>query len=434
MVIARAIFLAALLCGAAHAQQASAPAPAPATTTPAEAASVQAILKRSADAVNNPQNVAGSGWQEHADALVKQQMATHGDELKAVQEKGKNIVRQSLDDAAKTYNLPSPVKTEEGKPSLRYRLYVSQSLGDAGLKAVMQMASAHPDMVVSFRGMKPGQTLRAMFDYLESILKTIVQQGDPAPAMEVNPPAFSAGGVDEAPTLEELDKDGHRIAVVRGVIDPEWLSTQVAAHRTGDLGKQGEVYPILEEDMLVKLQTAARNFDYKKWAAKAGKTFWKRARFIDLPHAVQARQRTIDPTVEVQQDIRLPDGKYLAHKGDLINPLKNGVGFHQTVVVFDGTDPAQVAFVAKYVQAHAASKLTLITTGIDRDSGWDGFGALQTSVGRAVYLLNDMFQNTFHIEHTPSLVGANDSQFIVTEIPVDQAAGGSDAQAHAAPR
>ncbi|MHB8742098.1 MAG: TrbC family F-type conjugative pilus assembly protein [Sulfuricaulis sp.] len=428
MVTARALLLALLVCGFAHAQT-----PAPSTASSSANADVDAILKKSAKVINNPKAVVGEGWQEHADALVKEQTKSNGATLQQLQTGAGHTVQNALSDAAKTYHLPGLVKTQS-KPAIHYRLFVSQSLGQGGLTQAMQMASAHPDMVLSFRGMKPGQTLRDLFDTLQPLLKAVAPPGSDTrvPAVEVNPPAFSEAGVTDAPTLEKLDDDGNRVAIVRGVIDPAWLDTQVADKNSGDLGTRGQVFPIVEEDMLVKLQQAAKNFNYTKWAQKAGKTYWKHVPFIDLPHALQARQRTLDPTVEVQQDIRLPDGKYLAHKGDLINPLKQGVGFHQTVVVFDGTDKAQVEFVAKFVKAHASQKLTLITTGIDRTTGWDGFGALQATVGRAVYLLNDMFQNTFHIEHTPSLVGADDHQFIVTEIPVDQ--GGGNAQAHAAPR
>jgi len=145
---------------------------------------------------------------------------------------------------------------------------------------------------------------------------------------------------------------------------------------------------------------------------------------VELPPATQARQRSVDPTIEVKDDIVTPDGQYIAHKGDRFNPLTDGPGFHQTVLVFDGSDAKQVEFVTNFVKANADKKVTLITTGIDRHEGWEGFNQLQNKAGRAVYLLNSVFQDTFHIEHVPSIVSAKDATFIVTEVPVHQGGAG----------
>lgn len=434
MVIVRAALASLLLCAVAHGQSTATPTTPPASQVAAPAANtdVDSILKRSANAVEHAQDVAGSGWQEHADALVKDHLEKNGKTFTQLQGQGQDVMRRALNDAAKKYDLPSIGKQAKPDAWIRYRVYASQSMGDAGLREVFEIAAAHPDMVISFRGMKPGQTLLQLSQSIAAILHKVDPDGKQVPAIEINPKAFSQANVTDAPTLEDMDKEGRRLAVVQGVTDPDWIKGQLADGRKGDLGTRGQVYPVVEEDMLAKIETAAKNFDYQGWADKAGKTYWKHAKFDELPPATQARQRLIDPTVEVKADIVTPDGKYIAHKGDRFNPLKDGPGFHQIVVVFDGTDPKQVAFVEKFVRANAQQKLTLITTGIDRDSGWDGFEALQTSVGRAVYLLNDLFQNTFHIEHVPSVVTANDVAFVVTEVPVDQ--GGGNAQAHATAR
>jgi len=397
--------------------------PAP-VAAPTSDSSVDAILKRSAEAVDHPADVAGGGWQEHADALVKQQVEQNGAAFKDIQKGGSDVLRKALNDAAKEYNLPSLGVKDDKKAAVHYRVYASQSMGDEGLRQVVTMASQHPDMVIAFRGTKPGQTLREMSEFLSKVLHAVSPEGQNLAAIEVNPPAFTIGQVAEVPTLETLDKDGNRIAVVRGVTDPDWLDRQVKADKKGDLGKRGEVFPVVEEDMLAKLQQAAKDFNYHAWADKAGKSYWQKALLIDIPNATTARQRTIDPTIEVKEDIVMPDGQFIAHKGERYNPLTT-VGFHQIVVVFNSTDPAQVEFAAKFVAAHADKKVTLITTQVDREQGWDGFTATQAKIGRAVYLLNDLFQQTYHIEHVPSLVTATDVAFVVTEVPVHQGGAGN---------
>jgi conjugal transfer pilus assembly protein TraW len=423
MVTVRAAALIGMLWSAVAFAQASGPQETP-VAAPTSDASVDGILKRSADAVKHPEAVAGSGWQEHADALVKEQSEKNGKELQQLQQGQQDIVRKALNDASHEYNLPSIAAKDEKDVAVHYRIYASQSMGEGGLRQVMTIAAQHPDLVVSFRGMKPGQTLRDMFDSLAKILHLVSAEGQPIAAMEVNPPVFTAAKVDEAPTLEKLDAKGNQIAIVRGVTDPDWIDKQVKDGKKGDLGKRGEVFPVVEEDMLVKLQAAAKQFDYKKWADKAGQDYWQHAPLVELPAATQARQRTIDPTIEVKEDIVTPDEKFIAHKGERFNPLHD-IGFHQTVVVFDGTDKAQVEFAKKFIAAHSQDKVTLITTAVDREHGWDGYQAMQDQLGRAVYLLNELFQNTFHIEHVPSLISAKDERFVVTEVPVHQGGAGN---------
>jgi len=395
--------------------QAQTQAPTAGTPSP----SVNEILSISAHAKDHPEEVAGSGWQQDAEAKLKAQLEEHGEEIKAIADDGQAVVKQALAKASKEYGIPAlgdKAKTETSKA--KYRMYVSQSMGVEGLKQAMLIGAAHKDLVICFRGMKPGQTLRAMFDELSKIMRSIApNEGDALPQMEVNPPVFSDAKVAEAPTLEKLDDDGHRVAWVRGIIDPAWLDGQVADQKRGDLGARGETYPVVEEDMLEKMQHAAKTFDYDAWAKKAQDQYWKSQPFVSLPTATTARERLIDPTVEVKDDILTPDGKYIAHKGDRFNPLET-LGFHQTVVIFNGTDPNQVDFVKSFVAEHAESKLTLVTTEVDREQGWDGFGLLQQKIGRAVYLMNDLLENTFQIEHVPSLVTARELAFVVTEVPV----------------
>jgi len=82
MVIVRALAGFLLLSVAlVHAQSAppSVPElPAPGAAGPVDP-SMDEILKRSAKSHDDPESVAGQGWQEHADQLIKEQTAQHGE-------------------------------------------------------------------------------------------------------------------------------------------------------------------------------------------------------------------------------------------------------------------------------------------------------------------------------------------------------------------
>jgi len=412
------VLLAAVMC-----------APAGAQTSPASAASVNAAdtaaLQRAADAIDRPEAYAGAGWQQSADAAIKAQQKVNGSTLKAIVDSSPADLRKVLAEAARTMNLPSPVQTPtkpfgaQRKETRTYRLYVSQAMGEGGLREAMAYASGRADTVLVLRGPLEGQTVSQLQRLLAGYVKDAAVNQEPIPNVEVDPTVFTDHHVTSVPTLEKLDASGNVVASVRGVLDPAWIDRKIADGAKGDLGAHGQTYPVTEIDLLEAFQQKAREFDWEKWKTKAAEDYWKKAPFTELPLATTARVRQIDPTVVVPKDIVTPDGKVIARAGETFNPLES-VGFHQTLVIYDATDPLQVAFARKVLAEARGAKVKLITTAVDREKGADGYIDMEIAMKHPVYMLNSAVRDAFHLERVPSTVTATTNRFVVTEVPVHQ--------------
>lgn len=404
--------------GSAYAQQIASPAKA---STSAVADKI--MVERAQAALENPEAVAGSGWQESADATIATEKAARGDQLRAIVDQHPTALQQELDKAAKTLNLPSPVAQKPGiakqAPNVKYRVYLSQSMGESAVREAMMDAVGREDTMLIFRGPNKGQTVNQLQVWLGNMVKERVQKAEPLPNIFVDPTAFSEHDITVVPTVERVDAAGKTIASVRGLFDTAWLGSEVANGAKGDLGSRGQTYPVSEIDLLAAMQEKVKNFDWDAWKQKAAADYWKKAPFTELPRVSQARVREIDPTVVVPKDIIAPNGTVVARAGDTFNPLES-MGFHQKLLIFDATDKAQLEYARKFLKAAAGTRVTLITTTMNRDEGFDGYVGMENELEHPIYMLNAQIRDTFHVEMVPTTVEAAKKVFVVTEVPVHQ--------------
>jgi len=295
---------------------------------------------------------------------------------------------------------------------IRYQLYVSQSMGDAALKTALAQASVHQDMVLVFRGLKRGQT----FADLMALVTKHLTQGDAIPRIVIDPTQFTANKISVVPALTRLDANGEVMAMARGVANPRWIEDQVSAGRTGDLGPQGATREIAEVDMIELMKEAAQRVDMEAYGRKQMENYWKQREFTALPAATQTRTREVDPTVVITEAITAPDGTVLAYPGQRLNPL-DALPFSMTLLVFNGADDAQVAWVQREVHAREGQQVIVIATEFAvGDNGWDSYGQLTEDIGRMVYLLEPHLQKRLGIERVPSLVEGGEQVLLVHEI------------------
>lgn len=387
--------------------------------------SLKQDLAPSLKSIDHPESVVGSGWKEGAAAAAAK---FDPKDLKAIQDQTSTAIQKALNDASQTLGLPSPAPAPPAKPTAEdepvYRLYVSQAMGDAALKDAVAMGQAHRNLHIILRGVLPGQTVMSLYSVLKRVHGDFSEQDLP-PTIQIDPTVFSAAGVTTVPALEKIDKQGRSIAIVRGVMDPDWLDRAIADNRHGDLGSFGQTVAVTEIDMLEQMKSEASKLDYEDLAEKAKSRFWSDYKFNELPPATVKRVRHIDPTVQVKDDILTSDGKVVARKGDRFNPLES-VPFTQTLVVFDATSPAQLAFAKLYLHDHANERVTLIASKIDADGGWNGYSELERNLDHALFILQEDVRSTFQIEKLPTTVAQSKLTFEVTEIPANEV------QAHAA--
>lgn len=390
----------------------SLPAPAQASSI---GATLDAIKARSVDALSDPSAVAGDGWQKQANTLIKKAHAQQGAALHTLRDQAQSASTTRLDALAQaqreTGTLPDLA------PAIRYRIFVSQSMGEDGLKQAFMIAKAHPDVVLAFRGMLEGQKLPDFYRALGEISGQGRDLGTGIGFVVIDPPSFTDGNVTVVPTMQRLDDDGAPVATVRGLINPDWIERAVTAGDTGDLGKQGATYAISEPNIMEVMIAEVKKIDMQAWKEKAFNSYWDTARLYPVPAAIEARQREIDPTVTVTRDVVTPDGTVLAKKGERYNPL-GLVGFHKTLLIFDATSKAQLDWAKGYITDHPDTAIKAITSSVDREHGWPGFWAAEKALGVPLYVLGLRVKDTFKIEHVPTIVSADSRVFTVEEVPI----------------
>lgn len=307
-------------------------------------------------------------------------------------------------------------KVPEERP-LRYLVLATRALGPARMKEILRLSRERGDYAVVFRGPSPGQTIQDMVLEMSTLMQ--LQEGEDAPHVVMDPTRFE-GDAPEAPVLMKLDEEGEVIAKVAGVINPEWLDARVERGERGDLGRYGEVSKVIEPDMIKLLQERLAAYEMEKKTREAYLGYFERIRLPELEPATEDRERLWDPSVILQDAITMPDGGVAAYPGTVLNPMK-AVGFNMTLVFFDATDEAQVAWAREQIAMRDGQKVYAIATALDGRKGWQGMGELMTAVNSRVFHSNQMLVDRFGVQRVPCLVSdGSDYKLLIKEFSVDR--------------
>lgn len=355
-------------------------------------------------------------WLQRSEALIEQALE-HGTPEWATPEISEEYLQYAEEIRA---NAPMPQeKTREerkeavygGAPDDRYFIFVSFSLGDAALRSIFEMAAGKPNVFIAFRGFLPGDDLKAHFTKVHTLLKGI----EPVPNVTLDPELFAEFAVDVAPEMVMV-RNGKEIARVQGTATPEWIREQVRMGRDGDLGVFGSLREIIEPDLIEVMKQKAAGIDWEEKARAAKARFWNNRPFIDLPQAEEDRSYTVDPTIEVTDDFRTPDGALIAAKGTRINPLSL-LPFTKRVIVFDGTNAKQIEKAAELVAAARAEDkgVTVIATRIPVENGWDELDRLERSIGGSITLLTKEVAERFRLRAVPASIESTGTVFLINE-------------------
>lgn len=134
-----------------------------------------------------------------------------------------------------------------------------------------------------------------------------------------------------------------------------------------DFGTYGDTYPVVEMNFIEAIQSKLQAMidsgeweTFKKKYVEETMEGFKRPKGTDLPHATENRTRLVDPSIILEMDIQMPDGKYIARKGDYINPLKQ-MGISHPLAFIDGDDPKQVEWAYKDAGENPKTFIVLVS-------------------------------------------------------------------------
>lgn len=324
---------------------------------------------------------------------------------------------------SKTLNDMTPEeRAEQDKEVMagyKYLIFASFSIGEEGLKDLFVAASGRDDTAVVFRGIPEGLRIdEAMYR-----IQAIAKQVEPIPNVMLQPSLFRDHNVTVAPTLVMRDDDNAAVASVRGLYRPDWIKEQVEEEgKSGDLGFLGPAELIAERDLTEVMMERAEAIDWEEKRVNALKRAWNQTYMAKLPPAETERERKIPASVMVTQDILTTDGKVVAKEGDVINPLKVRP-FTTAYIVFNPGHKGEVEFVTKLKSEILAKgeykQVALMFSELDLgDDGWQAYKEMTDLVDAHVFNLTQEVQQRFAIEATPTLVTADETNFVVKEFAI----------------
>jgi len=288
-------------------------------------------------------------------------------------------------------------------------LFVSFSLGESALKGIFEEAAGRDDVLLVFRGPKPGQKLPALMADLKRLLKGI----DPLPNIVIDPTRFQRWSVTSVPDIV-IEQNGKSQLQVRGVSSLSWLDEQLKAGKQGDLGVLGDVGEIAEVDLLEEVKRRMAAIDWKQKQQQAIARFWEQQKFEVLPVTQEDRDRSVDLTITVPRDLAAPSGQLIIRAGQTVNPLDK-MPFGLCLMVFDATVPAQVELIQHQSCQDKKAHVMYLATSLPRQDGWEKLKHLENTMQAPVYLLTPDVRSRFQLQHVPSFIEQSGNRLIVHE-------------------
>jgi conjugal transfer pilus assembly protein TraW len=288
-------------------------------------------------------------------------------------------------------------------------LFVSFSLGESALKGVFEEAAGRDDILLVFRGPKPGQKLPALMADLKRLLNGI----EPLPNIVIDPTRFQRWSVSSVPDIV-VEQDGKTRLHVRGVSSLSWLDEQLKAGKQGELGTLGDVGEITEIDLLEEIKRRMAAIDWKHKQQQAIARFWEQQKFENLPAAQADRDRIIDLTITTPRDLTAPNGQLIIRAGQTVNPLDK-LPFGLCLKVFDATEPAQVELIRHQSCQDKRSRVMYLATQLLRQDGWGSLKELETTLKAPVYLLTPDVRSRFQLQQVPAIVEQSGNRLLVHE-------------------
>ena len=304
-------------------------------------------------------------------------------------------------------------------------IFVSYSLGDDTLKAMMKRNAGKADVVFVMRGIPEGMGLGEGI----SRMQALASQVEPMPNIIIDPTLFTLFGIKAVPSVVRatppnesvLNKDAKPtlIAKVEGLHNDAWLLDRVSMGHTGDLGQQGPIKAIDEPDMIEMMKKRILAIDWEEKKTQAVKRFWQGQTFDVLPQATEYRVRTLDPSVFVTEDIKDMNGNVIQAAGNTMNPLKLRP-FNTALIIFNPLRAEEVALVQDKLKTLRGleKRIQLLVTQMDRKRGWDAYTEITELFDEPIFLLTPEVKARFEIEVTPSLVTADNKAhvFVIEEL------------------
>ncbi len=185
------------------------------------------------------------------------------------------------------------------------------------------------------------------------------------------------------------------------------LGVSPAFSTVKNLGVVGEVYQVVEPDLMIELkQQAVERSHVEEDAFLERVKTYQPDDLHPLPRAVEDRTFLVDMTYTLDLDLVDGDGKVIYPRGFTFNPLEY-VSFPGGLLIIDGDDPSQIKWFEETPYAQNHRVLLLLAGGHAYN--------LTDRLKRSVFYLTDEIAGRLQLAAAPSLVIQKDNMLQVRE-------------------
>lgn len=295
-------------------------------------------------------------------------------------------------------------------------VFASLSMPDAELNSLFSHASGKDDVFIHFRGIKPGDKISDFYKRIGERLRGI----NPKPNVLLDPVAFTDMAIDVVPVIVRKGKGDNYTNILYGSVNTDYFKDLLEAEPgKADYGHVGQVYKILEPNLIDLMKQRAVAIDWESKKKGIVENYWKKYNFVDpLPVAREKHSFLWNPALYLTEDVKGPDGEVIARKGTEYSPFDHG-GFHRRIFVFDPTDPKQFEIVSKIssTKQEGLSDIFLVTK-VDRLKGWEFLQEIQNKLKSNVYLMDQSGIERLRVQRVPSVIKPEGRKMRVIEYPV----------------
>jgi len=140
-----------------------------------------------------------------------------------------------------------------------------------------------------------------------------------------------------------------------------------SATRARDHGVVGQVFPIVEPDLLATIEAKLQRLQAEGEIDRMNAAFAKRTEarvrrpkpVAGITPASEARTWAYDPTITIERDVQDQKGNYIARRGQTVNPL-DFTAVSQALVFVDGDNDAEMAW-ATTTYSDLKAKIILVS-------------------------------------------------------------------------
>ena len=348
-------------------------------------------------------------------AKAAREQVSGRNDMNWVSEMAAKVIDQGINEESQQNDRSADGKDREKKHPLgdgnRTLIFVSWSMGATALKDILLSFDGLPGVGIVFRGIPEGMS---MGDAVTK-MHLLTQETQSTVSVLLDPLAFQRHSVSSVPTVALEATDDALIAKAAGSSSVSYIEGAVKEGKRGDLGTIGPTQEIIEPDLMEVAKQRIAELDTVAMKKRAIARFWDNHKGHPLPPVTESATRLVDASVIVPDDILDSQGR-VVQKAGRINPL-DMMPFDQKLVVIDPTQAWQVALAKReYADNGANLTVTVMATQIPSASGWELFNRVQDSLDAPLYLLPPDMAERFQILRAPSVVTADDKNFVVHEI------------------